>query len=87
VSKATAVVARFPDRELEIHRLYARDERFREICEDYEDASKALRHWEAAGSSGEAKAEDYRQIVAELEAEALAFLDRPPASRPPDPNG
>jgi hypothetical protein len=80
------LLARFPERELAIRRLFARDARFKEVCEDYEDASKALRHWEAAGSSGEAKAEDYRRIVAELEADVLAYLDEAPANRPPTPD-
>ena len=51
-SKIAAVVARFPERELEIHRQYARDPKFQEICEDYSDALVALRHWEGAGPAG-----------------------------------
>jgi hypothetical protein len=78
VPKLAHLLARFPERELAVHRLFVRDARFREACEDYEDAWKALRHWEAAGSGGEAKAEDYRQVVTELEAEILSCLDRPP---------
>jgi len=78
VPKLAYLLARFPDRELAIHRLLARDARFRELCEDFEDASKALQHWEAAGSGGEAKAGDYRALVAELEGELLARLDGPP---------
>lgn len=76
--KLAHLLARFPDRELAIHRLLARDARFRELCEDFEDASKALQHWEAAGSTGEAKAEDYRALLAELEGEIRACLDGAP---------
>jgi hypothetical protein len=39
-----AVVARFPERELEIHRLRARDPNFEEICQDYGGALAELQH-------------------------------------------
>ena len=70
-SKIAAVVTRFPLRELEIHRLCARDPKFEEICEDYDEALQALRHWEGAGPAGATQAEDYRRILDELEAEIL----------------
>jgi hypothetical protein len=76
-SKVAAVVARFPDRELAIHRRFARDPKFEEICEDYTDALEALRHWEGAGLAGAARAEDYRRIRDELEVEILGVLDGP----------
>ena len=76
-SKTAAVVARFPERELEIHRQYARDPKFQEICEDYSDALVELRHWEGAGPAGATRAEDFRRIRDELEAEILGVLDGP----------
>ena len=76
-SKTAAVVARFPERELEIHRQYARDPKFQEICEDYSDALVELRHWEGAGPAGATRAEDFRRIRDELEAEILGILDGP----------
>jgi len=72
----TAALARFPDRELEMRRLHAQDADFREVCEDYEDAMNALQYWQAPGHSDKAKAEGYRQLVADFEAELLAMLDR-----------
>jgi hypothetical protein len=81
-SKIAAVIARFPERELEIHRQYARDPKFEEICEDYGDALVALRHWEGAGPAGATRAEDYRRILEELEAEILGILDGPHGCRP-----
>ena len=53
--RIAAVVTRFPERELEIHRQYARDPTFREICEDYDKVLKALRHCEEAGPAGAAQ--------------------------------
>ena len=79
-SNIAAVVTRFPLRELEIRRQCARNPKFAEICEDYGVALAALRHWEGAGLAEATRAEDYRRIVDELEAEILAILDaRPPA--------
>jgi hypothetical protein len=75
VPKLAHLLARFPDRELAIHRVFARDDRFRELCEDFEDASNALEFWEAAGSGGEVKAGDYRGLLAELEVELLERLE------------
>ena len=66
-STTAAVVARFPKRELEIHRQYAHDEKFQEVCEDYRDCLVALRHWEGAGAAGAGRVEDYRRIRDELE--------------------
>jgi hypothetical protein len=86
-SEIVAVVARFPKRELEIHRQYARDPKFREICEDYGVALAELQHCEAAGPAGAARAEDYRRIRDELEAELLGVLDcsRGCGRRPDEP--
>ena len=75
-SNVAAIVTRFPLRELEIRRQYARNPTFREVCEDYDEALAALRHWEGAGPAGATRAEEYRRIVDELEAEILARLDR-----------
>ena len=83
-SRVAAVVARFPERELEIHR-HARDPKFEEICEDYRDALAELRHWEGAGPAGATRAEDFRRIRDELEAEILGILDGP-ARTPPAPD-
>ena len=76
-SSIAPVVARFPLRELEIRRRYVRDQKFKEICEDYSEALEALQRWEGTGPEGDAKAEDYRRIRDELEAEIVATLDGP----------
>jgi hypothetical protein len=76
-SDIAAVVTRFPLRELEIRRLCTRDPKFAEICEDYGEALQALRHWLGAGPTGATRAEDYRRILDELEAEILGILGGP----------
>ena len=80
MTNLTALISRFPARELEIRRLHARDEDFRCVCEDYEAAVKALGHWEGAGHNA-ARAAEYRQLSAELAGEIAALLDAAPASR------
>jgi hypothetical protein len=86
-SEIVVVVARFPQRELEIRRQYARDPKFREICEDYDVALAELQHCERAGPAGAARAEDLRRIRDELEVELLGVLDssRGCGRRPDEP--
>ena len=65
---------RFPQHASKIRRLQARDPDFRSICDDYDDAWRALKHWQAAGQAAPERVAEYRQMLTELEAEALAIL-------------
>ena len=65
---------RFPQHASKIRRLRAHDPDFRSICDDYADARRALKHWQAAGQAAPERVAEYRQILTELEAEALAIL-------------
>ena len=71
----TALVSRFPRHELAIRRLYTCDATFREICEDYDEALRALRHWQSAASSSDPRIEQYRELVSELESEISNILE------------
>jgi hypothetical protein len=75
VPQTTALVSRFPRHELAIRRLYARDAAFREICEDYSEALRALRYWQTAASSSDPRIEQYRELVSELESEISNLLE------------
>jgi hypothetical protein len=66
---------RFPQHASTIRRLQARDPSFRSICDDYGAAHRALTYWEAAGRAAPERVAEYRQILTELEAEALAILE------------
>jgi hypothetical protein len=68
------LAGRFPQHASAIRRLQARDPNFRSICDDYVEAQRALKHWQAAGQAARGRAAEYRQILEELEAEALAVL-------------
>jgi hypothetical protein len=70
-----ALARRFPQHASTIRRLQARNPDFRSICDDYDDAQRALKHWEAAGQAAPERVAEYRQILTELEAEALAILE------------
>ncbi len=74
MERLPALLERFPERELEVRRLCARDEGFRCACEDYEVAVKALRHWERDENNAIQVAE-YRQLADEIAAEIVARLD------------
>ncbi len=82
------VVRHLPHRELEIRRCWIRDEEFRAICTDYEEADRALRHWQALVCDGDEKqrrtVDEYRCFLAELEEEIVAHLDRARSRREGD---
>jgi hypothetical protein len=77
-----SIVVRFPQREFDIRRRCTRDAHFRSICMDYEEATKALHYWQKVTQEGDRKkeadrnAEEYTNILGELEAEILAHLTR-----------
>jgi hypothetical protein len=70
-----ALARRFPQYASMIGRLQTRDPDFSAICDDYGEALRALKHWEAAGQAAPERVAEYRQILTELEAEALAILE------------
>lgn len=69
-----SLAERFPDQAERFDRLIREDDLFQAICEDYEEAVRAHRHFAAETDGADTRAEDYRQIVQELEAEAAAVL-------------
>jgi hypothetical protein len=70
-----SVVARFPEHELAIERLFRRCESFRSMCEDYALGVEALQRWQSApASKRETAIVELRHSLAELEAEILSAL-------------
>jgi len=68
------LVQRLPRHELGIRQLYDRDSKFREVCDDYEEVKHALEYWQASGHAVPGRTAEYRQMLKELEAEALEML-------------
>jgi hypothetical protein len=66
----TLVIEHFPDLRNEVAGLFARDEVFRELCEDYESCSQAL----ARQDSNEALKREYAALRLRLETELLGHL-------------
>jgi hypothetical protein len=74
-----SIVRKLPQHEFNVRRLYARDENFRAICTDYEEAAKALRRWQQVGD-GDRRAAEYAQMMEELLTEILSRLEAPTAA-------
>lgn len=69
MAKLVEVFNRFPEHELVIHRLCGQEPDFMGVCEDYEEAVTALRRWEEAGPGHVGRADEYRVILGEIEAD------------------
>jgi len=73
--KFAAIISKFPEQELAIRRLYSRNAGFMGACDDYGVAAITLRHWERARTKYTTRADEYRHMLGELEAEILEGLD------------
>ena len=69
-----ALVRGLPGEAARIRRLFWRDESFRTVCEDYRDCLDAMARFQSSDPPDPARAEEYRQLAAELMAEAAAML-------------
>ncbi|MEZ5864588.1 MAG: hypothetical protein R3D25_11190 [Geminicoccaceae bacterium] len=65
-----------PGQELAIWRLYRRDPEFRAVCEDLEAVRRALENWQSVDPPLPGRVAECQNMLAELEAEALEFLDQ-----------
>ena len=71
------VIGRFPHRESEIADTYQSSQLFRSLCEDYCECLKSLAHWTSeTGSIAVVYQQDYRELLGELEADIVRYLDR-----------
>lgn len=57
-----------------VRRRYWRDPEFRTVCEDYRDAALVIASLETDVAADRVRAEEYRQVAAELLAEAAEML-------------
>lgn len=71
MANLVALTGRFPEHELAIRRLCSREPEFMATCEDFEEAAVALRRWQEAGPNHAARADEYRVILREIEADIL----------------
>ena len=69
-----ALVRGLPGEVHRIRRLFWRNSDFRTICEDYRDCLEAAARFGSADPPNPERVEEYRQLAAELLAEAAAML-------------
>ena len=66
------VLAKFPEHQEKIKRLFKRNETFQTLCEDYRRCSEALKYWNNfASEEAPARREEYRSLLRDLEDEIL----------------
>ncbi|GKX33874.1 MAG: hypothetical protein MnENMB40S_14920 [Rhizobiaceae bacterium MnEN-MB40S] len=71
MADAAIVIRRFAAHEFSVRRLYASDQEFRLLCDDYADAVHACSVWR----HDIRRAGEYRRLIDELEDEILEFLE------------
>ena len=71
-----ALACQLPAEVDRIRGLFWRDLEFRAVCEDYRDALSALARLEAEPGADAGRIEEYRQLAAELLAEAGVIIRR-----------
>jgi hypothetical protein len=76
VDAIETLVRNLPGEADQVRRLFWRDPEFRTVCEDYRDALEAMRRLEPPHPPDPARAEEYRELAAELLAEAAEMLRR-----------
>jgi hypothetical protein len=79
VDAIEVLVRSLPGEAERIRRLYYCDLEFRTVCEDYRDSLEAASRFGAQGLPFAARAEEYRQLAAELLIEAAAMLKEGPS--------
>ena len=77
---AHGLLQRFPEHWDSIVDLRQSSLAFRSLCADYDAASAALRYWQdATDARAKKRAAEYRELLEELEREALRYLGETPA--------
>jgi hypothetical protein len=84
IARAYGLVSEsLPDHRLAIRRLIGSDERFRELCEELADAKVALSIRSGIDGGADGRIEDeWREIVAQLTAEILIYINASRWQRP-----
>ena len=74
-NRSRHVLERLPAHRSALIERMSEDRDFSALCEDYGVALDALRHWEASsGPHRQARVEEFRHLLAELEKEILVEL-------------
>ena len=69
------VLAKFPDHEETIKRLFREKATFQSLCEDYRQCSEALQYWSRSSSEeAPARRDEYGNLLQDLSEEILQNL-------------
>jgi hypothetical protein len=68
------VMERFPNVQADAQQLFARDEAFRELCEEYEACNQAAVRFASSGLEQEPLRREYTALRLRLEGELLRYL-------------
>ena len=68
------VIERFPNVQEDAQQLFARDEAFRELCEEYEACSQAAERLETSRLDQDPLRREYNALRLRLEGELLRYL-------------
>ena len=67
-------IERFPDLRKELRHLFASDEAFQTLCENYQQCSQALNYWtDAKHPLAAERHREYGELLSELEREIMQF--------------
>ena len=70
------VMSRYPQSAANIRRLLLRDQKFREICDDYEAAQEAVERWShSSDRDANLRTAEFEKVSGELEGEIERFLN------------
>ncbi|MDJ0810366.1 MAG: hypothetical protein QNJ48_11680 [Desulfobacterales bacterium] len=68
-------IERFPERRNELRHLYASNEAFQTLCENYQHCSQALNYWtDARHPLAAERHREYSELMSELEMEILQYF-------------
>jgi len=66
------VLAKFPEHQEKIKRLFKRNETFQCLCDDYRQCFEALKYWDRSDSEkAPARREEYKTLLRDLAEEIL----------------
>ena len=74
--KLRYVIQRFPNLRKQVEQMYAVNEDFRSLCEDYQLCVSTLHRWRTGRDKNQELMEEYWTLRKELEKEVLRFLKR-----------
>jgi len=75
-SSVFQVLEKFPERAVDIKRLYRKNQEFQTVCDDYRLCAEALHHWnQSHEKAAPIRRQEYAQLFQELMDEICLYLN------------